>query len=214
MVAAFEAAVAPARKAEVWTEAKLMQLPDDGYVYELVKGELTMSQAGFAHGVIMGRLFVPLGAYVEEQGLGVVVGASTGFWMKSQNSRSPDIGFVDKARLRGPQPEQKFFQGAPDLAVEIISPNDVWNRVLEKIAELFANGTRLAWVISPTNQTILVFHSWQPDRILKVGDLLDGEQVVPGFSLPVAKLFAPYSFPTTPREEVETSAETADGKQE
>jgi Uma2 family endonuclease len=200
MVAVFESAASPAKKAEVWTEKKLMQLPDDGHVYELVGGELQMSQAGFEHGEIMTKVIVPLGAYVQAQKLGVVVGASTGFRMKTGNTRSPDVSFVAKARLRGRRPTKKFFQGAPDLAVEIISPNDLWIRATQKIAELFANGARLAWVINPADQTVLVYHSAQPDRILKAGDLLDGEQVVPGFTFPVAELFAEYDFETEPLE--------------
>jgi len=186
----------PALEKEVWTEKRLMQLPDDGQVYELVNGELEMSQAGFEHGDIAARLVIDLGSYVRTHRLGSVVGASTGFWMKAGNARSPDVSFVSKDRLRGRRPSKKFFQGAPDLAVEIVSPNDVWQKLNRKIAELFANGTRLAWVINPGDQTVLVYHSAQPDRILKAGDLLDGEDVVPGFSMPVAELFAEWDFET------------------
>ena len=88
MVAVFESAASPAKKAEVWTEKKLMQLPDDGHVYELVGGELQMSQAGFEHGDIGAELLTGLRHFVKAQKLGRVVLASTGFWMKSGNSRS------------------------------------------------------------------------------------------------------------------------------
>lgn len=204
MVAVFESAASPAKKAEVWTEKKLMQLPDDGNVYELVEGELQMSQAGFEHGEISAVLLAELHRVVKAQKLGVVVGASTGFWMKTGNSRSPDVSFVAKDRLRGRRPTKKFFQGAPDLAVEVVSPNDLWVRATQKVAELFANGTRLAWVINPGDQTVLVYHSAQPDRILKAGDWLDGEQVLPGFTFPVDELFAEYDFETEPLEAEET----------
>ncbi len=193
----------PALEKEVWTEKRLMQLPDDGNVYELVGGQLEMSQAGLEHGEIAARLFTPLRSFVVERKLGIVVAASTGFWMKPGNARSPDIGFIARERLRGRRPTKKFFQGAPDLAVEVISPNDVWQKLNQKIAELFANGTRLAWAISPGDQTVLVYHSAQPDRILKAGDLLDGEDVVPGFSMPVADLFAEWDFETAAFEDDE-----------
>jgi Uma2 family endonuclease len=196
MVAILESIPSPAKKIEVWTEKKLMQLPDDGNVYELVGGELEMSQAGFEHGDIGAELLAVLRLFVRTQKLGVVVGASTGFWMNSGNSRSPDVSFVSKERLRGRRPTKKFFHGAPDLAVEVVSPNDVWQKLNQKIAELFANGTRLAWVINPGDQTVLVYHSAQPDRILKAGDVLDGEDIVPGFSMPVAVLFAEWDFET------------------
>lgn len=207
MIAVLEAAVAPAKKADVWTEKKLMQLPDDGIVYELVEGELAMSQAGFEHGEIMMLLGEHLSAHVRTQKLGRVVGASTGFWMKTGNARSPDVSFVAKARLHGRRSTKKFFQGAPDLAVEIVSPNDVWSKLNQKIAEFFANGTRLAWVINPGDQTVLVYHAAQPDGLLRAGDWLDGEQVVPGFRLPVAELFAEYDFETEPLTEAELLTE-------
>jgi Uma2 family endonuclease len=198
MVAVFESAASSAKRVEVWTEKKLMQLPDDGHAYELIGGDLQISQAGFEHGEIMTRVIVPLGAYVQAQKPGVIVRASTGFRMKTGNTRSPDVSFVVKERLHGKRPAKKFFRGAPDLAVEIVSPYDLWIKATQKIAELFANGTRLAWVINPADQTVLVYHSVQPDRILKAGDLLDGEQVVPGFTFPVAELFAEYDFETPP----------------
>lgn len=200
MVAVFESAAAPAKKAEVWTEQKLMQLPDDGNVYELVGGELVMSQAGFEHGDISAEILSELRRHVKTHKLGTVVGASTGFWMKTGNSRSPDVSFVSKDRLRGRRPIKKFFQGAPDLAVEVVSPNDKWQEASKKVAELFANGTKLAWVINPADQTVLVYHSAQPDQILRSGDLLDGEQIIPGFTFPVADLFAEYDFETEPLE--------------
>ncbi|MEP7341800.1 MAG: Uma2 family endonuclease [Acidobacteriota bacterium] len=214
MVAVFESAAAPAMKPEVWTEQKLMQLPDDGNVYELVGGELAMSQAGFEHGDIAMLLGGSLSAYARERKLGRVVAASTGFWMKTGNARSPDVSFISKERLRGRRPTKKFFQGAPDLAVEVISPNDKWQEASKKVAELFANGTRLAWVVNPADQTVLVYHSAQPDRILKAGDLLDGEQVIPGFTFPVAELFAEYDFDTEPLEVEETFDEEDDNEEQ
>ncbi|HMV50340.1 MAG TPA: Uma2 family endonuclease [Blastocatellia bacterium] len=132
MVAVFESAAAPTKKAETWTEQKLMQLPDDGNVYELVGGELARSQAGFEHGDIAMLLGGSLSVYARERRLGRVVAAGTGFWMKT-----------GKERLRGCRPIKKFFQGAPDLAVDIVSPNDKWQEASKKVAELFANGTKL-----------------------------------------------------------------------
>ena len=208
MVAVFESAAAPAKKVEVWTEKKLMQLPDDGNVYELVGGELAMSQAGFEHGDISAELLAELRLYVKTRQLGRVVGASTGFWMKTGNARSPDVSFISKERLQGRRPSKKFFQGAPDLAVEVVSPHDKWREVSKKISEYFDNGARLVWVVNPEDRTVLVYHSPQPDRILKAGDLLEGEQVVPGFSMSVADLFAEWDFETaTPEDQPDDDSE-------
>jgi len=88
-----------------------------------------------------------------------------------------------------------FLEGAPDLAVEILSPGNTVAEMEGKIEEYFANSGRLVWVISPTQHYILVYHSAQePERLLKMNDTLDGEMVIPGFKLPVADLFQPLNF--------------------
>ena len=180
---------------KVWTEKDLTALPDDGHKYELVKGELTMSPTGFEHGVIAVNLSSALREHVHQHKLGIVCDSSTGFWLKSGNCRSPDVSFLDKEQLRGlKRPPKKFFQGAPDLAVEILSPEDTMEKLHEKMVEYFENGTRLAWVINPEDQTVLVYHSSQPDKLLRIDTKLDGESVVPGFFLSVAQLFEELDF--------------------
>lgn len=180
---------------KVWTEKDLMALPDDGHKYELVNGELVMTPTGMEHGDIAMLLGGKLSLYVREKKLGIVCDSSTGFWMKSGNCRSPDVSFVDKERLRGlKRPPKKYFQGAPDLVVEILSPEDTVEKLHEKIIEYFENGTKLAWVINPEEQTVLVYHSHQPDKLVQSDGQLDGESVVPGFSLSVAQLFADLDF--------------------
>jgi len=106
-----------------------------------------------------------------------------------------DVSFVAMKRLQGlKRPPKKFFHGAPDLAVEILSPDDTVEKIHEKLVEYFENGTTLAWVVNPEEQAVLVYHSPQPDRLLWVGDQLDGESLVPAFSMPVADLFAELEF--------------------
>jgi len=180
---------------KVWTEKELMALPDEGYKYELVNGELIMTPTGMEHGNIAMLIGGKLSLYAREKNLGIVCDSSTGFWMKSGNCRSPDVSFVDKERLRDlKRPPKKFFQGAPDLAVEILSPEDTVEKLHEKIIEYFENGTRLVWVVNPEDQTVLVYHTPQPDKLLRTGDELDGENVIPGFSMPVGELFAELEF--------------------
>src|SRR5437867_160115 len=112
-------------QSKVWTEEELMALPDDGRKYELVQGEIVVSNAGIEHEFIGVCLIIPLGSFVRQWKLGVVCGSSAGFWMKSGNLRSPDVSFIAKARLQGLRyAPKKFFEGAPDLVVEILSPSD------------------------------------------------------------------------------------------
>ena len=180
---------------KVWTEAELMALPDDGRKYELVEGEIVVGNTGIEHEYIGGRLFGPLSILVYERRLGIVCGSSAGYWMKSGNLRSPDLSFISKERLRGlKHAPKKFFDEAPDLAVEILSPNDTVETLHEKIVEYFESGARLVWVLNPEEETVLVYHSPQPDRLLKAADSVDGEDVIPGFSMPLSELFAELDF--------------------
>src|SRR6266704_2147979 len=165
---------------KVWTEAELMALPDDGRKYELVEGETVGGNTGIEHEYIGARLIIVLGAFGHRMKLGVVCGSSAGYWMKSGNLRSPDVSFIAKERLQGLRhAPKKFFQGAPDLVVEILSPSDAVDGLHEKIVEYFESGARLIWVLNPEEQTILVYHSPQPDRLLKAADSVDGEDVIP-----------------------------------
>ena len=178
-----------------WTEEEFLSLPDDEYHYELVDGELVMSNAGMLHGEIAVFVSAALITWVRSQRLGSVCDSSTSFRMKSGNYRSPDVSFISKERLQGMRrAPQKMLQGAPDLAVEILSPTDTFEGIHNKIVELFENGTKLVWVVNPIQETVLVHHSPKPDKLLLPGDILDGEEIVPGFSLVVAEIFAEWEF--------------------
>ncbi len=180
---------------KVWTEAELMALPDDGRKYELVEGEIVVSNAGIEHEFIGAGLINSLFSFVRKHKLGIVCGSSAGYWMKSGNLRSPDVSFIAKERLQGLKyAPKKFFQRAPDLVVEILSPSDAVDGLHEKIVEYFESGARLIWVLNPEEQTILVYHSPQPDLLLRTGDSISGEDVIPGFSMPLSELFAELDF--------------------
>src|ERR1043165_5797430 len=109
-----------------WTEKELVALPKEHGKYELVDGELVlMPPAGFEHGDISLEAGMRLRAYVRRKKLGRVVDGQTGFWMKSGNLRSPDVSFVSKQRLLEMERlPAGLFIGAPDLAVEVLSPDD------------------------------------------------------------------------------------------
>jgi Uma2 family endonuclease len=182
---------------KIWTDSAFMALADDGHHYEVVNGELIdMGNSGALHGYVCSTLMILLGGYIRIHKLGAMFDSSTAFKMKNGNKRSPDIAFFAKERLQGmTELPSGFLEGAPDLAVEVLSPGNTVEEIDEKIAEYFENGARLVWVVSPTQHYILVYRSAQgPDRLLKSIDSLDGEDVVPGFTLPVADLFQKLSF--------------------
>ena len=182
---------------KVWTDAEFMALNRDGHSYEIVNGELIdMGNSGAKHGYVCSILMILLGGYVRLQKLGAMFDSSTAFKMKSGNKRSPDVSFMAKERLQGlDELPDGFLEGAPDLAVEILSPSNTVAEIRGKIVEYFENGARLVWVIHPQEQYVLVYRSSQePDRLLKSTDSLDGEEIVPEFTLPIAELFQKLAF--------------------
>src|SRR3954470_7052044 len=174
-------AVVPLQK-RVWTEADLQALPDDGYNHELVNGELVKSPKNNPeHGQICSRLLTALHTYAETHRLGAVWDSSTGFWMENENCRAPDISFVAKARLRGlKRPPRSFFNGAPDLAVEVLAPSSMPQEITDRLKDFFASGTKVAWVIHPDEKFVEICRSPTARTILGSGASLDGEDLLPG----------------------------------
>jgi Uma2 family endonuclease len=103
--------------------------------------------------------------------------------------RAPDVAFVRHDRLPVGEAARGFFQGAPDLAVEVISPNDLYTEVDEKVGEWLEHGTRMVFVVNPRRQTVAVHRPGQPVRVLGIDDTLDGEDVIPGWIFPIRNLF-------------------------
>ena len=173
------------------TADELLHLPRGKSRYELVKGELReMPPSGFEHGVTVVDVSTPLDNFVREHNLGVVTGAETGFRLQSNPDtvRGADVAFVSTARL--PQGRMRgYFPGAPDLAVEVVSPGDTVQEVDEKVTEWLEGGARLVWIVRPSRRTVEVHRADGTGSLLNVNDELNGEDVVPGFVLPVARIF-------------------------
>jgi Uma2 family endonuclease len=175
------------------TAEDLFQLPDDDYKYELVEGGLIrMPPSGGEHGYVASNIAGLLRNYVKASNLGVVCGAETGFVLKRNPDtvRAPDASFVAKERIPAEGIPRTYWPFAPDLAVEVVSPNDRFDEVQEKVAEYFTAGTRLVWVVLPKTRTVLVYRGLHEVHSLSANDELNGEAVLPGFTCRVAELFA------------------------
>ena len=183
---------------KVWTEAELQALPEDGYNHEVVNGELVMSPKNtWYHGLICVRLSAALVHFSSEHRLGAVLDSSTGFWMHNRNCRAPDISFVPKSRLTalGFKPkEERFFPGAPDLAVEILSPNNTRAEIDARLRDFFSSGTQLAWIINPETESVEICRSLTQRKLLGSGAFLEGEDLLPGFRYPLADLFKEWDW--------------------
>jgi Uma2 family endonuclease len=158
---------------------------------ELVRGELVMmSPSGFQHGRIVAQLTHALVQHVKEGRLGIVTGAETGFRLgrDPDTVRAPDVALVRAERVPPVEPSG-FFEGAPDLAVEVLSPGDRVGEVSAKIQDWLAAGCRLVWVVDPGTRTVTQYRSRSEIALLTAAETLAGGDVVPGFSLPVAEIF-------------------------
>jgi Uma2 family endonuclease len=177
------------------TADALWRLPKDGQRHRLVAGALrTMSPAGHAHGRIAMKLSIPLGQYVAEHDLGEVYAAETGFLLARDPDtvQAPDVAFVRRERVEAVHDEDgPWFPGPPDLAVEVVSPNDRYVEVDETVSLWLEAGCRMVVVVNPRRRTVAVHRSSSRVRQLTEADIIDGDDVVPGWALPVAALFAP-----------------------
>ena len=172
-----------------YTDEELMQLPRDGRKYELVDGEIQVSPAGARHGRIAVKLASRLDAFVTEHRLGHVFESSTGFRLPSGNLRCPDVSFVATGRFPKEQLPEGFVEFAPDLVVEVLSPDDRPRQVMDKVGEYLEAGTRLVWVIAPRPGRATVYRSLTDVSDLRLPDgVLDGEDVVPGFRCPLSAI--------------------------
>ena len=181
-------------RSENLTEEQLLSLPHIGKA-EMIDGRLIVAPAGSEHGGVSSAILAPLFSFVRAQRLGWVFDSSTGFYMRSGDLLSPDVAFVAAARLKGMKRlPRKFFQGSPDLVAEVLSPNDKPHEIERKMTEYFASDTKLAWLVDPAAQTVTPYRGARPVRVLSGQDVLDGEDVVPGFRLPLEELFAQPDF--------------------
>jgi Uma2 family endonuclease len=174
------------------TADELFMMPDDGFRYELVKGELRrMPPAGSEHGAVIMNIGTPLDQFVKAHGLGVVFGAETGFKIASDPDtvRAPDLAFVRRERIPEAGVPRGFWPGAPDLAVEVISPGDTYTEVEEKVNDWLNAGTRMVLVLNPRTRTVTVYTSHTDVVRLTDLDALDGGELLPGFTCRVAELF-------------------------
>jgi Uma2 family endonuclease len=175
------------------TATELLTLSkDSAHRYELTQGDLkTMSPAGAKHGDIALEIGSRIRIHATDQQLGRAFGAETGFLIERNPDtvRAPDAAFVSQARLQETGVPTTYFPGAPDLAVEVVSPGDTAGEVEEKVQMWLAHGASLVWVIYPATRTVTAYRRDGSANVLLDDDLLDGEAVLPGFSFAVSRLF-------------------------
>jgi Uma2 family endonuclease len=159
---------------------------------ELVRGEVVeMPRPEMRHGVVCSNVHDPVKAWARSTQGGVVAINDTGVITERDpdSVRGPDVLYITRERLPGGEIPSTFLSVAPDLAIEVLSPHDVWKNVLEKITEYFEAGVREVWVVDPEDRTMQVFRPDAKPRKLDASDTLESPDVLPGFTCAVSTFF-------------------------
>ena len=167
------------------------QLGDMGRT-ELVKGVIIhMSPTGYLHGYTEGKLYGALQAFVSQHKLGEVLVGKVGIYTarRPDTVRGADVAYISNERLARVQ-SSSYLDVAPELVVQVLSPDDRWGDLVDKLSECLAVGVQVVWVADPKTQSVYVYHSLNKVQHFSVEDALPGGEVLPGFGVPVAELFA------------------------
>ena len=186
--------------AALMTAEELLTYPMPDKRLELVRGRLIVREPpGMRHGECARRIGVALSNYLNQdresrgvpQTRGRVVTCDSGFTLtrNPDTVRAPDVAYVSRERWAGPLPDG-YGEFAPDLAVEVRSPGDRPGAVLAKVGDWLDAGTRLVWVVNPVSAQVSTYRADGTQAILGVEEVLDGDDLLPGFAFPIAELFA------------------------
>jgi Uma2 family endonuclease len=174
------------------TAEQLFCLPADNLRHELIRGELrTMTPAGSEHGATVMNVSWCLLRHNKKRKRGVLFGAETGFVLARDPDtvRASDCAWVRLERIPAKGIPKTFFSGAPDLAVEVVSPGDSHDEVRTKVEDWLSPGTQVVWVVNPKPKTVAVYRAGDPARILTERDMLDCPDLLPGFKVRVSEYF-------------------------
>jgi Uma2 family endonuclease len=159
--------------------------------FELVRGRvIEVSPAGNEASETGVNISTELKIFVKAHPIGRITGADGGYQLGPNTMRAPDVGFYGNEKLATLKDRKKYLPFAPDLAVEVVSPNDSASEVQDKVALYLQAGTRLVWVFYPDLRQV-VHHPDRTARTLSAEETLDGEDVLPGLQLKIADLFPP-----------------------
>jgi Uma2 family endonuclease len=181
------------RTHNIATAEQLLNTNSDLGRCELVRGELVMMTPGRARHAAVGlRIGRALLNFVEEHGLGEVFDSSAGYVLtrNPDTVREPDVSFLSKKRVTQ-QDLDAFLEGAPDLAVEVLSPGNTAAEMRDKMAEYFDAGCRVVWIVDPLRKSVTVHHPNRVPDVLTEEDTLTEKELLPGFSLAIREIFPP-----------------------
>jgi Uma2 family endonuclease len=173
------------------TEEDVVKIRDrERRLFELVDGVLVEKVMGYWESVLAIQLAGLLGNFVKRRKLGTLAGEAGMLRLSPGLVRIPDLSFISRARLahhrRALAP---ILPLAPDLAIEVLSEGNTRREMARKVSEYFASGCRLVWLVDPRTRTVAVYTSTAKPIMLTEKQVLTGGDVLPGFRLPLRKLF-------------------------
>ena len=171
------------------TVEDLLRMPKDGRIHELVDGEIIVSPAGMRHSEIAANILHVIATFLEGDPIGKVYPPDVGISLANGNIRPPDVTFVRHEKLPNGKSPKGFGELVPDLAVEVLSPNDSLKEVGRKIGEFLDCGVPIVWVVDPSRETVTVYRSLSEIVQYSSKDTITAEPVLPGFSCNVSKFF-------------------------
>ena len=179
-------------KAKLLTADDLMLLSSQGVRGELIRGVLYETlPTGRQHGKVLGKLTVRMGAFIESRALGTIEVGDVGVRLERNPDtvRAPDVAFFSTEKAPPPELAARYAEVVPDLLAEIVSPNDTARELREKAEVWLGFGVGLVWVINPDTRTVDVHRRGLPITVLTDQDLLDGLDILPGFTCAVSDIF-------------------------
>ncbi|MGD0093742.1 MAG: Uma2 family endonuclease [Planctomycetota bacterium] len=180
------------RVQRLMTAEEFAELPDEGPC-ELVRGKVVpLSNPGGEHGLLEFEIGFQIGLHVKQKRLGKVSCGDAGIILERDPDtvRGPDVAFIRAGRLPSRGRVKGYFKVPPDLCVEVVSPTDRWSEITEKVEMFLAAGVILVWVLDPRTHTARVYRKGREVRVVHLDGSLNGEDVLPGFRLSLAELFA------------------------
>lgn len=175
------------------TAEELAELEDDGFRYELIAGELIrMPPAKPIHSRIASNFAYYLRAYIEPIELGIVLESSAGYQFEEgpDTVLAPDVSYIGRDRLTSNADWTQYFRTIPHIAFEVRSPSERRGLIQRRIQIFFDKGVLLVIYAEPENRHLILYEPNRSPRTLTEDDVLTFEDIVPGFQLPVAALFA------------------------
>lgn len=175
------------------TEKDLVFMNDHGNrLCELVDGVLVEKAMGAKESLLAGLILTYINNFLEGHDLGIALGADGTLRLMPGLIRAPDVSFLSWARLPGGElPDKPIPDLVPDLAVEVISKSNTRKEMERKLQEYFSQGVRVVWLVYPKKRMIEVYISPEAKEEFHYQDTVEGGEVLPGFTLPLAQLFAP-----------------------